>query len=118
VAGLREIVDHARATGLVICLENNRLYWDGVANEAAPEEVDRSGQNHICGSTPEEWLGLWHAIGRDELRLCLDTSHAATYAARSSDPARAGALLDEYLAEPDLIAHVHWSDSWLSGGCR
>jgi sugar phosphate isomerase/epimerase len=113
VEGLREIVDHARATGLQLCLENNRLYWDGIASETAPEDADRSDVNHILGSTPQEWLELWRAIGRDELRLCLDTSHAATYAALSSDPVRAAQLLDEYLVEPDLIAHVHWSDSWL-----
>jgi sugar phosphate isomerase/epimerase len=111
--GLRELVDHARAAGLLLCLENNRLYWDGVPNETPPEEADRANANHIIGSTPQEWIGLWHAIGRDELRLCLDTSHAATYAALSSDPPEAERLLDEYLAEPDLIAHAHWSDSWL-----
>jgi sugar phosphate isomerase/epimerase len=113
VAGLREIVDHARATGLELCLENNRLYWDGIADETPPEAADRSATNAIFGSTPAEWPGLWHAIGREELRLCLDTSHASTYAALSSNPAQAAALLDEYLAEPELIAHVHWSDSWL-----
>jgi sugar phosphate isomerase/epimerase len=113
VEGLREIVDHARGAGLTLCLENNRLYWDGISNEARPEDADRANENHILGSTPQEWRDLYHAIGRDELRLCLDTSHASTYAALSSDPARAGQLLDEYLAEPDLIAHVHWSDSWL-----
>jgi sugar phosphate isomerase/epimerase len=113
VDGLRELVDHARSVGLVLCLENNRLYWDGIANETAPEDADRATTNHIIGSTPQEWLGLWHAIGRHELRLCLDTSHASTYAALSSDPTRAERLLHEYLAEPELIAHVHWSDSWL-----
>ncbi len=113
VEGLRELVNHARATGLLLCLENNRLYWDSVPNETAPEDADRSNANHIIGSTPQEWIGLWHAIGRDELRLCLDTSHASTYAALSSDPTKAEHLLDEYLVEPDLIAHVHWSDSWL-----
>jgi sugar phosphate isomerase/epimerase len=113
VAGLREVVDHASAAGLELCLENTHLYWDGVPQDAAPEAADRSGVNHIIGSTPAEWLGLWRAIGRDALGLCLDTSHAATYAALSSDPGEAERLLHEYLAEPALIRHVHWSDSWL-----
>jgi sugar phosphate isomerase/epimerase len=113
VAGLVEVVDHAIEAGLQLCLENNVHYWDGIADDVPPEEADRTATNHIFGCTPSEWLGLWHAIGREELRLCLDTSHASTYAARSSDPARAAQLLDEFLAEPELIAHVHWSDSWL-----
>src|SRR5437660_11879337 len=59
VEGLRELVDHARTAGLLLCLENNRLYWDDIANEAKPEEADRSHENHILGSTPREWLDLW-----------------------------------------------------------
>jgi sugar phosphate isomerase/epimerase len=113
IEGLRELADHARSVGFLLCLENNRLYWESVPTETAPEDADRSNANYIFGSTPQEWFGLWHAIGRDELRLCLDTSHTATYAALSSDPTKAELLLNEYLAEPDLIAHVHWSDSWL-----
>jgi sugar phosphate isomerase/epimerase len=114
VAGLVEVVDYARGAGLQLCLENNVYYWDGIPDETRPEDAPPEGRlSHIYGSTPAEWLGLWEAIGRDELRLCLDTSHAATYAARSSDPAQAARLLDEFLARPDLIAHVHWSDSWL-----
>ncbi|MBI3974622.1 MAG: sugar phosphate isomerase/epimerase [Chloroflexi bacterium] len=113
VAGLVEVVDHARATGFQLCLENNVHYWDGIPDETLPEQADRGATNHIFGSTPAEWRDLWRAVGREELRLCLDTSHAATYAARSSDPAKAEQLLGEFLAQPELIAHVHWSDSWL-----
>lgn len=113
VEGLVEIVDHAIAAGFQLCLENNVHYWNGVPEAVAPEQVDRATADHIFGCTPAEWLALWRAIGREELRLCLDTSHAATYAALSSEPQRAEQLLGEFLGEPELIAHVHWSDSWL-----
>jgi sugar phosphate isomerase/epimerase len=113
VEGLVEIVDHARTAGLELCLENVVHYWDGIPEELPPEQADRTAVNHIFGCTPAEWLDLWRAIGREELRLCLDTSHAATYAALSGEPQKAARLLDEFLAEPGLIAHVHWSDSWL-----
>jgi sugar phosphate isomerase/epimerase len=113
VRSIAAVVDHATAAGLQICLENNVYYWSGVADETPPEQGLEQRTNHIFGSTPREWLDLWRAVDRPQLRLCLDTSHAATYAARSSDPDEAARLLDEFLVEPDLIAHVHWSDSWL-----
>ena len=53
---------------------------------------------------PQEWRQLWAAIDRDNVRLCLDTSHATTCAVATSDlaaQARAGAGVPRRWRGPD-----------------
>ena len=52
-------------------------------------------------------------MGRDNVLLTLDTSHAATAAAHKKTAEERFLYMYEYLKHPELIGRVHWSDSRL-----
>ncbi len=112
IDGIRRIAAHADRFGLEIVLENNGTYWAGVPDETAPGDVDWSQRNVPFGSSPEEWIRICEDADRDNVALCLDSSHSCTYA-HTFDPAERAEVVMRYLAKPDLIRHVHWSDNHL-----
>lgn len=116
VAGLQEIADHARPKGFELVLENVVYYWPPVPEHIPAERADRSQCLYQLGREPQEWRQLWAAIDRDNVRLCLDTSHATTCAVATSDLAEQARRVQEFLdVGGELIAHVHWSDNYLGG---
>ena len=116
VAGLQRIADHARAKDFDLVLENVVFYWDSVPAHIPAEQADRSQCVYQLGRVPQEWRDLWTAIDRDNVRLCLDTSHATTRAVASSDLEEQIRYAHEFLdVGGDLITHVHWSDNYLGG---
>ena len=85
VAGLQRIADHARTQDFDLVLENVVFYWPPVPVHIPAERADRSQCLYQLGRDPQEWRQLWAAIDRDNVRLCLDTSHATTCAVATSD---------------------------------
>ncbi|MAG35124.1 MAG: hypothetical protein CL878_02595 [Dehalococcoidia bacterium] len=116
VAGLQRIADYARAKDLELVLENVVFYWPPVPPHIPAEQADRSQCLYQLGREPQEWRELWAAIDRDNVRLCLDTSHATTRAVASSNLEEQIKCVHEFLdVGGDLITHVHWSDNYLGG---
>ena len=112
IEGIRQIAAHADRFGLEIVLENNNAYWTGVPHGTALEDVDWSHRNISFGSSPEEWIQICEDTDRDNVALCLDSSHTCTYA-HTHDPSERVDVVMRFLAKPHLIRHVHWSDNHL-----
>lgn len=88
------LADEAGGNGLTICVENMPSSW---------------------GYSFQEWQRLPDGVGRPNVALCLDTSHAAqTARCLAKTPAEREALLWAHL-DAD-IRHVHWSDDHLVDG--
>lgn len=112
IDGIRRIADHAAASGIEIVLENNNIYWPGVPDDALYGDMDWSGRNISFGSAPDEWIAICEDVSRPNVALCLDSSHACTYAHSLPQEERAEAVMG-FLAKPELIRHVHWNDNYL-----
>lgn len=102
IDSLREISDYLAQKGLIVCLEN-QLYKQ-------PE----SRVVFACHS--DEWFQLYHDIERPNVKLCFDSSHAASCAAEEDTDEKRLAALWKYLEHPDYIGRFHWSDSRITGG--
>lgn len=113
IQGLQRVGKLAEEYNLLVCVENNRTYWDGCDPAQPADEIDRSEINEYFADTPEKWLSLVKDIDADNVRLCLDTSHAVTTAHRSSSLDGRLRIMEEFLAAKEWIAHVHWNDNFL-----
>ena len=113
IDGIRQIAAHAAGFGLEIVLENNNAYWAGVPDATAAAAVDWSQRNMSFGSSPQEWIQICEDTDRDNVGLCLDSSHTCTYAHTFADPVEREDVVMRFLAKPHLIRHVHWSDNHL-----
>jgi len=98
IRSLRELADFAARYKITLCVENMVL---------------RQNLRRF-GDLASEWLALPHEIGRGNVLLTLDSSHAASSAAIAADSTERLRRLDEFLSRPDLIGHVHWSDARLT----
>ncbi|MBM3933049.1 MAG: sugar phosphate isomerase/epimerase [SAR202 cluster bacterium] len=114
IDALKEIGAHAAKRKLELTLENHARYWALLPPNTDGMKVDWSKQNRYFGTSPEEWVKIALDINMPNVGLCLDTSHATTYA-RTFPAAEREKVLFSFLARPDLIRHVHWSDSSLTG---
>lgn len=114
VEGMRTLGNWAQRHGILVCIENNRTYWDGCDPNTPPEKIDRSGINEYFAELPEAWRQLAVDVQHENVRLCLDTSHATTTAHRTSTIEERLAMMAAFLDAGDWIAHVHWSDSTLA----
>ena len=112
VDSIRRLAGVAARLNLDIVLENNRAYWETVPPDVSFDQVERSLVPDCFATSPWEWLGLWRDVRRDNVRLCLDTCHAATVAHRF-DGGQRREMLRAFLAEPQVISHVHWNDNTL-----
>ena len=99
IASFQRLADYAGGHGVTLCMENQVL--------REPEK------RRIYGDSASEWRRILHDIDRPNLLLTLDTSHAASSAAVFADAGERRAALADFLACPELIGHVHWSDSLL-----
>lgn len=113
VESLRRLADKAARLNLEIVVENNRAYWDTAPLDEPFAGIDRTTVPDYFATSPWEWIGLWHDVRRDNVKLCLDTGHAATVAHRF-DGAQRQELLWAFLAQPEAIGHVHWNDGTLA----
>ena len=51
-------------------------------------------------------------VDKENVKLCLDTSHICTFAQRFPKEDREKEIM-KFLNRPELISHVHWSDNYL-----
>ena len=114
IDGIRQIAAFAERRGIQIVLENNVVYFElnGIADDVPAEKVDWADKNEYFGVSPEEWTQVCEDVDRPNVGLCLDTSHACTYAHTFPEDRRTERML-AFLAKPHLIRHVHWSDNYL-----
>lgn len=107
IAALKDHAQFAADLGLEVTLENNRTYY---AHQMDKAPADANGVS-VCqyfGALPEEWLQIVRDVGSDSFSGCLDSSHACTTTHRFPSDRRAHVLM-QFLAQPDLIGHVHWN---------
>ncbi len=114
IDGIRKIAAFAERRGIQIVLENNCAYFElnGIADDVPAEKMDWADKNEYFGVSPEEWTQVCEDVDRPNVGLCLDTSHACTYAHIFPEDRRTERML-AFLAKPHLIRHVHWSDNYL-----
>jgi len=99
IDGLQEFAAFAAEQQIILCLEN------AVHNN--PERVQ------AFGNTAAEWFQIQRDVNRPNVLLTLDSSHAATSAALYATAAEREERIFDFLAQPELIGRLHWSDSRL-----
>ena len=72
-------------------------------------EVDREAQNVYFGVEPDEWIQIQQDVARDNVVLCLDTSHACTYAQTLSGVEERRMTMMKYLEAGEALRHLHWN---------
>ena len=114
IEGVREIAAFAEAHGIEIVVENLNASWEAnnISDDLPADQVDWSDKNVSFGMAPEEWIRISEDVDRDNVGLCLDSSHTCTYAHTFPEEQREERVL-AFLAKPHLIRHVHWSDNYL-----
>ncbi len=111
VSAIQSQADFAAQRGLGIVLENNRIYYPHQMADA-PAMSEGLSENQYFGARPEEWLMIVRDVARPNCFGCLDTSHACT-AAHAYPEAERDAVMMQFLAQPQLIGHVHWNGNTL-----
>ena len=113
IEGVREIAAFAAGHGIEIVMENGTARWTGVADDVPADQVDWTGRNRYFGMPPGEWVQVCEDVDRPNVGLCLDSSHACTYAQTFADHDERVKTVMAYLSRPELVRHVHWSDNYL-----
>jgi sugar phosphate isomerase/epimerase len=113
IEGVREIAAFAAGHGIEIVMENGTARWTGVADDVPADQVDWTGRNRYFGMPPDEWVQVCEDVDRPNVGLCLDSSHACTYAQTFADHDERVKTVMAYLSRPELVRHVHWSDNYL-----
>ncbi|GAG47556.1 unnamed protein product, partial [marine sediment metagenome] len=109
--GMRRLARMCARLGLVLAVENNWAYWDGIPPGADVSKLGAGDFLEYFCSSPDEWRALAEEVNEPALRLCLDPSHAVPYCHRKKDVEGRRRVLREYLARPGLIGHFHWNGS-------
>lgn len=99
IDGIQILAGYAASKGITLCIENMAQH--------VPHRV-------IYGVTAEEWYKIYEDVNRENVKLTLDTSHAACAAALLPGADARFAYLFEFLKYPERIGRVHWSDSRLT----
>ena len=113
IDAIRQISEHAAQRNIEIVLENMNGYFTGVPDDLPSDQIDWSNMDQAFGSSPQEWVQIHEDVDRPNVWLCLDSSHACTYAHTFADPEQRTEAVMSFLAKPHLIRHVHWSDNYL-----
>lgn len=101
IDGIRDVAAYAATRGVTLCVENQVLHRPG---------------NRTFGSFAAEWFRIQEDVDRENVLLTLDTSHASTSVAHYATAEERFARLWDFLAHPERIGRVHWSDSRLTNG--
>jgi len=112
IVALQGLAKQASDLGLDLVLENNRAYWKDIPEEDSyqPAKHDDNVREYFATS-PEQWAQVPEDVGAANVGLCLDTSHATTYAHRFPRQQRL-AVVERYLElGGERIWHVHWNDN-------
>ncbi|NLJ35213.1 MAG: TIM barrel protein [candidate division WS1 bacterium] len=109
IAGLRELADYAHDQGLRLVLENNNSYWVDRTGKFGWQDARPSIDMRYFGCGPEDWLKAYDDAAHDNLKLCLDTAHAFTWAHHIADHDKRIEAVLTYFQRPEAIAHVHWN---------
>ncbi|MFH1377696.1 MAG: sugar phosphate isomerase/epimerase family protein [Planctomycetota bacterium] len=100
VDAIRQLAAFSADRRLIICIENNLVYFDHNERKWADS----------C----EDWFNLMQAVDRPNVMLTLDSSHATNNVMHLADADARRAALFDYLKHSDYIGRVHWSDSIVS----
>lgn len=99
IDSLREIADFMQEKGLILLLEN---------------QVFRHPDTRIIGGChSDDWFQLRKDIGRGNVLLTLDSSHAASASAHEETHEKRLEKLWKFFDHPELIGSFHWSDARL-----
>jgi sugar phosphate isomerase/epimerase len=109
IDAIQRIAARADHHGLLVVVENNRSYWEDVPADLPAEEVNRESQNEYFGVEPNEWIGIQRDVDRSNVFLCLDTSHACTFAQTFTDQTERRDIMFRYLDAGDTLRHFHWN---------
>jgi len=109
IDAVRQLSDVAAKHNIELMLENNRAYWEDVSDDLSPDQVDRETQNDYFGVAPEEWRQIQKDVDRSNVFLCLDPSHACTYAQVFVENEKREAVMMAYLDAGDALQHFHWN---------
>ncbi len=109
IEGLRELAEHAADAGLLLVLENNNAYWIDAQGKFSWRDSSENPDTRYYACTPPHWLRSWEDAAHENLKLCLDTAHACTFAHTIDDYAERTQALLSYFDRPEAIAHVHWN---------
>ncbi len=112
IDGVRRVAAHAATHDVEIVMENGNAYWKDLDDDVDGEGLDWTARNRYFGSTPEHWIEVCEDVDRDNVGLCLDSSHTCTYAQTFPESQREERVM-AFLQKPELIRHVHWSDNYL-----
>lgn len=109
IDGVRHLAGIAGRYGLELVLENNRTYWEGVPGRVPADRVNREAQNEYFGTAPEEWMQIQADVDRSNVFLCLDPSHACTYAHTFVEVEKRRERMMAFLNAGEALRHVHWN---------
>ena len=112
IDSVRRIAAYAKTQNIEIVMENGNANWKDLDENVELEDVDWTTHNRYFGSAPEHWIEVCEDVDRDNVGLCLDSSHICTYAQTFPKSQREERVL-AFLKKPELIRHVHWSDNYL-----
>ena len=97
IDALKTLAKFAKKQKLMMCIENMVLRNPRL--------------RHLYGSNAAEWLGIYDDVDESNVMLTLDTSHAASSVMGYRTKRERSKHLFDFLARPEIIAHIHWSDS-------
>ena len=114
IESLQYLARVAAEVEMWLVIENHVVPWD----QLGPEEQYMRGKHHgaICeyfASSPNEWNGICEDVQAHNFGLCLDSSHAVTYAHRFPTDTRDGILGLFVALGGERIWHIHWSDNYM-----
>ena len=109
IEGLRELADCAADNGLLLVLENNNCYWYNNSLEYTWVDSEPHSELRYFATTSAHWIRAWEDAAHANLKLCLDTAHACTYAHTFDDHTERTEALLGYFDHPEAIGHVHWN---------
>lgn len=114
VESLKHLAGVARESGLNLAIENNRNPWKGIDDSEEYDHETHAGKvPEYFATSAREWAGLPGDVDNSSFGLCLDTSHAVTYALRFPVEARSGVIGLFTALGGDNIRHIHWNDNVL-----
>ena len=97
IDAMKELAQFAKNYKLLVCVENMVLR--------------NPKQRYLYGSFATQWYQIYEDVDETNVMLTLDTSHAASSVQGYKTLEDRQKHLFDFLAHPERIAHIHWSDS-------